>query len=974
MANPAREPFGPFPRSDKRIGKPVHLVQVSVKEGFPDAAAREAKADLLEAGLVGVSEVSLVHCYLFSDHLDRAAVDLVAERLLCDRVIQDFTVDAEPPRAAEADHSLIVLKRPGVMDPVALSLRDAAVHMGCPAPEIRMGRRWLLRGRVEREALLAAARKVLANETIEEILVDQRFPSSFPHPSKYVFRRVEVPVAGLSDRDLLDLSRRQVLSLNLAEMRAVRDFFASLGRAPTDVELDTIAQTWSEHCKHKTMNGKVRFRGEVIDNLLRSTIMRATAEIDRPDCLSVFKDNAGVLRFDDERAVCMKVETHNHPSAIEPYGGAGTGTGGVIRDIMGTGLGARPVLNTDVFCFGPPGLPASAVPKGTLHPRRVMKGVVAGVRDYGNRMGIPTSNGAIFFDERYVGNPLVFCGTVGVMPRSMVEKKVRRGDLVLVAGGRTGRDGIHGVTFASVELHEESERISAGAVQIGNPIEEKKLLDAQLRARDLGLYDAVTDCGGGGLSSAIGEMGEDLGVCVDLERIPLKYAGLSPVEIWISEAQERMVFAVPPENRERILEVFAAEGSEATIVGEFTGDGRLRLRYEGHEVADLPMEFLHKGLPRLMREATWDPPALTERPRPEQPDYADDLRRILGSGNVCSKEWVIRQYDHEVQGLTVVKPLVGARHDGPGDAVVATVEPGETRGIVVSNGMNPCYGDLDPYAMAAAAVDEAVRNNLAVGGRLDRIALLDNFSWGNTDKPDRLGAMVLACRALYDIAKAYGTPFISGKDSLNNEYQTEAGTIRIPHTLLVSALCVIDDVRRAVTMDLKRPGDDLWLLGETADEMGGSHYLLLRGETGARVPRVRPEVSVPLFRALERAVAAGLVRACHDLSEGGLAVALAEMAFSGEIGAEARLDAVPRSPEAARDDVLLFSESQSRFLVEVAPEHRAEFSALVRGLPAAVVGATTGAPRLTVRGRSGSPVLSADLASLKEAWLSPLRW
>jgi phosphoribosylformylglycinamidine synthase len=963
----------PFPSLHQKDGHPVHLVQVVAREGFSDPRARDALLDLLAEGAKGAVRVEFVSCYLLDGDLAPGSLGEIIPLLLADRVIEDSFLDQDPPQVADADQCLMVLPKPGVMDPVALSLMRAISALGHAGVRARTGRRYLVSGAVDRDALLAAAKRVLMNEVIEEIHTGDDFPRSFPRTAGYRLTRTEVPLDGLTDDALRRLSKERVLSLNRAEMHAVRDFFAGIGRAPTDIELETIAQTWSEHCKHKTLTGIIRFRGERIDNLLKSTIFRATREIGRADCLSIFVDNAGVIRFDEDRAICMKVETHNHPSAIEPYGGAGTGIGGVIRDIMGTGLGARPILNTDVFCFGPPDLPGNRLPRGTLHPKRIMKGVVRGVRDYGNRMGIPTANGAIYFDERYVGNPLVFCGTVGIMPANMVQKAARPGDLVLVAGGRTGRDGIHGVTFASVELNEESEMLDAGAVQIGNPIEEKKVLDAQLKARDLGLYTAVTDCGGGGLSSAVGEMGEAVGVRVDLDRVPLKYDGLSPLEIWISEAQERMIFAVPPEHRERIIEVFAAEGSEAVVIGEFTGDRRLTLRYEGEVVADLPMEFLHDGLPRLEREAVWAAPELTEPPPNPERDLGGSLLAILGSLNVCSKEWVIRQYDHEVQGLTAVKPLVGPKHDGPGDAVVFTAEPGERRGIVVSCGMNPHYGDLDPYAMAGAAIDEAVRNSIAVGGMLERIALLDNFSWGNTDKPDRLGALVLAAKAIYDVSRVYGTPFISGKDSLNNEYSTDEGTIVIPHTLLVSALSVMDDVTKAVTMDLKGPGHGLYLLGRTYDELGGSHLYLQEGVKGANVPRVRPVEAVSTFRALQAAIAGGLVRSCHDLSEGGLAVAVAEMAYAGETGATVDLAAVPREGE-LNDPAILFSESQSRFVVEVTAERRLAFEAAVAAIPAARIGETNDTRTLTVTGTSGAVVISKALADIRCAHQATLRW
>ncbi len=952
----------------------MHLVQVMAREGYSDPRAREARTELMDAGVADVQGVEFVSFYLLEGDLTPESLPKISRRLLTDRVIEEAFIDVDPPAVAGAGQSLLVLPKPGVMDPVALSLMRALSDLGHAGVRARTGRRYLVHGPVDKEALLAAAKRVLMNEVIEEIHVGSDFPRAFPKTAGYILKKVSVSLTDLDEEGLRKLSKERVLSLNLTEMRAVRDFFEEIGRDPTDVELETIAQTWSEHCKHKTLTGIINFRGERIENLLKDTVMKVTRELDREDCLSVFVDNAGVIRFDETRAICMKVETHNHPSAIEPYGGAGTGIGGVIRDIMGTGLGARPILNTDVFCFGPPDLPAERLPRGTLHPRRIMRGVVAGVRDYGNRMGIPTANGALYFDERYVGNPLVYCGTVGIMPADMVEKAPRPGDLVLLAGGRTGRDGIHGVTFASVELNEDSEMMDAGAVQIGNPIEEKKVLDAQLRARDQRLYTSVTDCGGGGLSSAIGEMGEEVGVRVDLDLVPLKYDGLSPLEIWISEAQERMVFSVPPEHRERILEVFAAEGSEATIIGEFTGDERLTLCYDNEVVADLPMKFLHDGLPKLVREAIWEAPALTEPVRDGTEDLGDSLLGILGAPNVCSKEWVIRQYDHEVQGLTAVKPLVGPREDGPGDAVVFSAEPGERRGIVVSCGMNPHYGDLDPYAMAAASVDEAVRNTLAVGGRLAGIALLDNFSWGNTDKPDRLGALVLASRALYDVASVYRTPFISGKDSLNNEYSTDEGTIVIPHTLLVSALSVIEDITKAVTMDLKGPGNGLYLLGETRDELGGSHLYLLSGEKGANVPQVRPEEALRAFAAIEAGTDAQLVSSCHDLSEGGLGVAVAEMAYAGGVGAEIDLGAVPRSDGLDRDEAILFSESQSRFLVEVAPQHREAFEALIAGIPAARIGETNASDSLTALSVTGERVLDKSLADIREAHQATLRW
>ncbi|MEI8241012.1 MAG: AIR synthase related protein, partial [Actinomycetota bacterium] len=682
-----------------------------------------------------------------------------------------------------------------------------------------------------------------------------------------------VPIRAMDDAALTRLSREGQLYLSLVEMQTIQTHFRGLDRDPTDIELETVAQTWSEHCSHKTLAGRIRYRDDqgerTFQNMLKETIFAATQQIrkglgERDWCVSVFSDNAGVIRFDDQYNVCFKVETHNHPSALEPYGGANTGIGGVIRDPMGTGMGAKPICNTDVFCFAPPDTPPESLSPGVLHPRRVMKGVVAGVRDYGNRMGIPTVNGAIYFDPRYLGNPLVYCGNIGLIPRNMSFKHGQPNDLIVAVGGRTGRDGIHGATFSSAELTSHSESLSGGAVQIGNAITEKMVLDVLLVARDRGLYNAVTDCGAGGFSSAVGEMGEKIGAEVWLESAPVKYEGLSYTEIWISEAQERMVLSVSPEKWDELKALCASEGVEATAIGQFVPTGRLILKFDGQQVADLAMAFLHDGRPPVVRDAVYSPPLVASQPLSTKPNYTDCLLKILGSLNVCSKEWVIRQYDHEVQGGSVVKPLVGCANDGPGDAAVLRPVLTSRRGIVVSCGMNPRYGDFDTYWMAASAIDEAVRNCIAVGADPSRIAILDNFCWGTTDRPETLGSLVRAALACYDVATVLGTPFISGKDSLNNEFRplragkgdspllperTEgccaqkgtvpfSGAISIPPSLLISALGQVDDVSRCVTMDLKESGNLLYLVGLTKNELGGSHFAMVEGLSGGEVPRV----------------------------------------------------------------------------------------------------------------------------------------
>ncbi len=964
------------------------LVQVEVRAGLRDPTAAHAEA-ALRAALPGADGLSVlfVQGYILDGSNAAEAAQQAGRDVLADPVSQAFAVDALPPSAraaAEAGAQVVsVLRRPGVTDPVQASCLRACRAAGLELDDVRTVRRYVVTATAgcEPASLVEAARTTLANEVIEEIRTGAELDVRPVHPAPYVFERIEVALRDASDDRLVEISQHMELSLSLLEMQAARDYFVAAGREPTDVELETLAQTWSEHCKHKTLAGPVRFRGEggdrTYENLLKQTVFDATTQLDRADCLSVFVDNAGVIAFDDEHGVCMKVETHNHPSAIEPYGGAGTGIGGVIRDILGTGLGARPFLNTDVFCFAEPDMPDDDVPKGCLHPRRIMHGVVGGVRDYGNRMGLPTASGGLFFDDRYVGNPLVYAGTVGLIPRKFVEKAARPGDRIIAVGGRTGRDGIHGATFSSVELTEESETVSAGAVQIGNPIEEKRVLDALLVVRDEGLLSALTDCGAGGFSSAVGEMGEKTGARVELASAPLKYAGLTYSEIWISEAQERMVLAVPPANVARVRQLFEREDVEVTDLGEFTDDGRLVLTYQGNPVGDLPMEFLHDGVPRVQREAEWH--------TPETPPFAADtgaaqhgreLRAILSSWNVCSKEWVIRQYDHEVQGGSALKPLVGVHADGPGDATVVTPIAGNPRGVAVSSGLNPRLGDGSPYDMAAGAVDEALRNLTAVGADPFAAALLDNFSWGNTNKPDRLGSIVRASEGLKDAALAYGTPFVSGKDSLNNEFQVGGKTIAIPPTLLVSAFTVVPDVRTLVTMDLAAPGNLLYAVGVTRPEFGGSHIGLVRGVSGGTVPRVRFDESRAAMSGLHAAIQSGLVRACHDCSEGGLAAALAEMAFAGCLGVEAHLVHAPfeeSDGQGASDDTLLFSESPGRFVCEVPPDCATAFEQALGRAPRARIGVVTDTDRVVLHGLRDHVVVDESIEDLREAFTAPLR-
>jgi phosphoribosylformylglycinamidine synthase II len=1002
-------------------------VDIYPAAGQPDLPARQLAADAADLGLIATDArtsfaATVGRGYLVQGNLDRPQIERVARELFTDEVVERYVIGAagdavlgqspgavsQPPTSA--DCLVHVLSKPGVMDPVAQSALSAVANLGMKADAIRTFRKYWLPTMPEASLRLLCS-KILANDAIEQVIVGPLTMQRLELGSAYHFQPVTVALRELNDEALTRLSREGQLYLSLTEMQTIQKHFRELGREPSDAELETVAQTWSEHCSHKTLAGRVRYRDESgerqFTNMLKETIFAATRQIrrdlgDADWCVSVFEDNAGVIRFDDKYNVVFKVETHNHPSALEPYGGANTGLGGVIRDPLGTGMGAKPICSTDVFCFAPPDWPADQVPAGVLHPKRVMGGVVRGVRDYGNRMGIPTVNGALFFDPRYLGNPLVFCGNVGLLPREMSFKETKPGDCIVAVGGRTGRDGIHGATFSSAELTSESETLSGGAVQIGNAITEKMVLDVILQARDRGLYHAITDCGAGGFSSAVGEMGEKIGAEVWLDRVPLKYDGLSYTEIWISEAQERMVLAVAPEQWEEFSRLCAAESVEATVIGRFVPTGRLQLKYREQVVADLSMEFLHKGRPPVIREAVYTPkPATPVAIPPRRPlDFTRDLLAILGALNVCSKEWVIRQYDHEVQGGSVVKPLVGLLNDGPSDAAVVRPVLGSRRGLVIGNGMNPRYGDFDTYHMAASAIDEALRNCVAVGADPSQIAILDNFCWGDCERPETLGSLVRAAVACQDLAVALGTPFISGKDSLNNEFRfTQAdGTKRslaIPPSLLISAMGQVADVGRCVTMDLKESSNFLYQVGATKDELGGSHFTFVNGLAGGHVPQVDAARAKATFAALHGAINAGLVRACHDLSEGGLAASVAEMAFAGGLGARVFLGQVPVEGMRKDSDALnetavrLFSESNTRFLCEVRPDQTEAFEAALAGVPCALVGEVVETGRLEIVGLPASPtggapeaideataplVVNVDLATMKETWQAPLRW
>ena len=979
---------------------PAYRVEVFWK-GQVDGRATDLLRQMAHLGIGNVERVRISSLFFLRGALASETLNRVAVELLADSVVEGFRWErVDGPTPSRQDHHAIeVGLHPGVTDPVATHLLQRARLLGIGALDaVTTATRYEFEGDLAVDDLHTIAREILCNDVIQTYTLGPLQPAFVPDAESE--DRVDViPIRHLGDAALDQLSKERVLFLSLHEMQAIQAEFQRLGRDPTDAELELLAQTWSEHCLHKAFRSEISFvchdglprvlppaavspKGmlrkdladhsvsrETIPGLLKTYLQAATQRLNRDWVRSAFVDNAGIIDFDEQYELSFKVETHNHPSALEPFGGANTGIGGVIRDIIG--VSARPIANTDVLCFGPLETPDDQLPSGTLNPRRIARGVVAGIEDYGNKMGIPTLSGALLYDKGYLANPLVYCGCIGIAPKNLHRTSAAPGDLCVALGGRTGRDGVHGATFSSAELTHATSQTVGSVVQIGDPITEKAVLEAVMQARDEGLYTAITDCGAGGFSSAVGEMGQDVGVDVDLRDVKLKYPGLRPWEIWVSEAQERMVLAVPEVHHPRLCAICEILDVEWTVIGRFTGDKRLHVRYGDVVVADLDMAFVHDGWPRRKLEAVWSPPDLDEPDIAHTADQTQILLRLLAHPDVASKEEVIRRYDHEVQGATVIKPLVGVASDGPSDAaVLRPLVTGGWQGLAVGCGINPHYGVVDPYAMAWAVVDEALRNVVCVGADPDRVALLDNFCWGNPNLPDRLGALVRAVQGCHDAALAYGTPFISGKDSLHNEYVDKEGKKRtIPPTLLISSLGIVPDIRQTVTMDLKRAGNPVFILGETRAELGASLYHRLHGASGKAVPGPSPGAR-DIMHAVHQAIQKGHVRAIHDLSEGGLAVAAAEMCIAGRLGLELDLDGLPRSAGVDTDATAIFSESNGRFLVQVASAGVSSFRQLLAGCACTRIGAVVPEERLRIRGLNGDTAVDCSVEELRRAWQS----
>ena len=812
-----------------------------------------------------------------------------------------------PPGTVVVETALL----PGVTDSVADAVLAAGRALGLGLTAAATGRRHIVHVRagatLTAERLDRLATRLLSNAVIERVATGCIDPV-FAHAAEPAGVEL-IDLRGLDDEQLAALNTERGMALDPAELRVLAAHFTAAGRPATDVELETLAQTWSEHCSHKTFRAVVELPDGTTRRPLLAQLRDTTDTIDAAFVRSSFVGNAGIVSYSPDVTIAVKAETHNHPSAIEPFGGANTGVGGVIRDVMGAGH--HPIACTDVLCFGPSELAHADLPPGVIHPRLVRDGVVAGVADYGNKIGLPTVAGAVLYDPGFTANPLVFCGCIGVAADTAPLTGPHPGDLVVVLGGRTGRDGLRGATFSSATMDATTGDVAGASVQIGDPITEKLLIDLLVDTADL--ISAITDCGAGGLSSAIGEMAEHVGADVDLALAPLKYPGLAPWEIWLSEAQERMVVAAPPSSLTALHDLATRHRIELTTLGTFTGDGVLRVRHGDRLVLELDTEFLHDGRPQRTLRA--EPPSPARTPTvPVVVDHSAALLALLAHPNIASKESIIRRYDHEIRGTAIVRPLVGVGADAPADGVVLA-QPWDEAGIAIGHGVNPWYGLLDPERMALAVVDEAIRNVVAVGADPAFVSLMDNFSWGDPRRASTFGALVAAVEGCCAASLAHGAPFVSGKDSLNNEYfGTDGQRHSVPPTLVITAVAHVPDADLVVTPDLKAAGNALVVVGGTRAEFGGSHLHLAFDRdvvaAGGEVPAADPGAP-ERFRRLHRVLRSGIVRSCHDISEGGLAVAVAEMAIGGRLGV--RAEALPHDDAT----VALFAESTARFVLEL---------------------------------------------------------
>ena len=955
----------------------IHEIRVTPLDGDPlgQDVLHEAQRTL---GLDHLENVETAKVYRVEGITDEEA-ETLATKLFADPISEQYGVD----QAVEfgTPHVVEVAYKSGVMNPEAESIMKAAHDLDIHPEAASSSREYAFFGHTNSNEVDSIVGRLLVNKIVEEVV--SKKPDSLISKGE-VGPIMTVPIRNASEAELMDLSK-DTLFLDAREMGSIQQHFRTLDRDPKDAELQTTGGFWSEHCGHKTFKARVMVKQEDGSYIEKTPpinrIMNGAKAHPNYDRLvkSAFDDNSGVMRFYDGWAINGKVETHNSPSAIEPYGGAMTGSGGVFRDVMGTGQGAKTIISTDMFCFAPPDLDESKLPPGTLHPDYLQRRVVQGVRDYGNRMGIPTANGSVHYHEDFRAKPSVIVGAYGILPEARAEKgEPELGDLVVVIGGRTGRDGINGATFSSGEMTERTASVNSGAVQIGNSIEEKRTADALLEVRDLGLIRALTDCGAAGFSSAIGELGENIGVTVDISKAPLKYEGLAPWEIWISESQERMVAAVSPDNIADFQKICKKYNVESTVVGEFDGSQTLTVNYGDQNAIELDYTFLKDGLPERIMYANWERPEVPEV-RPEVPvnsqEWVTRLKTVLSHGNVCSKEPIARQYDQGVQGGNIVPPFGGIHQDGPNDALVIRPLLDKPYGMVQSRGMNPILVKLDPYEGTKWAIAEAAANYVAVGGDIDEAVAVGNYIWPFPDE-ESMGALDLSVDAAVDMMKLGMPPVISGKDSLSSTYtrRDEDGnvieTFKIPPVYAQSLFGRIPDVDKTMTSGFKKPNSTLVLVGTLGEGMGGSTYYETNEGSSRFIPKIDSTVLPKVLRTVQAAIGSGGVLACHDVSEGGVVGAVSEMCFGSNYGADLIL------PEESKgyEERFLFNETAGCFVIEVENEQVAQ--TMFADVPHQLLGKTTPGAQLSVSNpdmRGKANLFTADVSELKTAWQAPLK-
>ncbi len=983
----------------------TYRIEIKHKDSFLDGREKSLLNLIEEDAKIKLDEVKIIDVYnLFGDFTEKELL-ILKDQLFCDPVYQDGNIDFYYAKNINYDYCIEISYLPGVTDNVGRTAVKGIRNIlkkNIKNSDVRSSLMYLIKGKINSNDCKKIARKVLCNTLIENFFIlskDEIKKGKVINYTKPVELEIKPPYYNcinldVTDKELMKISESSCLHLSLDEMKAIHEYYKrsdvishrkklGLPLSPVDIELELFAQTWSEHCKHKIFASNIKYKNgnktKIINSLFK-TYIKKSAEIikkNRSDLLSLFVDNSGIVKFNEKYAYCMKVETHNSPSALDPYGGAMTGIVGVNRDIIGTGMGAYPIFNTDIFCFGSPFTKDKDLPEGLLNPRRIFRGVHRGIKDGGNESGIPTVNGSITFDKSFLGKPLVFCGTGGLMPlkvkgKNSSKKYTKSGDLIVMSGGRIGKDGIHGATFSSTHLTESS---PTSAVQIGDPITQKKMLDFIIEARDLGLYSGITDNGAGGLSSSVGEMAQFTGgASLELDKCPLKYQGLKPWEILLSEAQERMTISVPKNKIKKFLALSKRRDVDSAVIGEFNKSGYLECKYNNELICSIEMEMLHDGLPEMNLEAEWINP-VEKKLNPINKNYKKALRDLLKSPNIASKEFWVRIYDHEVGARTIGKPFCGKENDGPADGGVLKSFYDSNEGLVVTHGIIPRYSLIDSYHMAANAIDEAFRSAVILGANPDKIVGLDNFCWPDPVQSDytsdgkyKLAQLVRACEAVYDVTTIYNCPCISGKDSMKNDYRRNNKKISVLPTLLYTAVGKIDDITIMTSHYFKQPGDLVYLLGETKPELGASEYYSINNKNGGIVPKVNPEQAIKLYKKIYEAIKIKIIKSAHDLSDGGLAIAVSESAFSGSLGVEIDLDTLDNNLSIEEK---LFSETPSRILISINQKDNEKLLEIFKDEKIYLIGKTLEEQSIIIKSKK-DVILKDDLKDLKSIWKNAL--